>query len=123
MAELFGIDIAAVVADSIAAAGDLRPGTLTKSTPGSRTGGQLTAGTNPTTASHSFRGFVERRDARRQGQVGREPMSIVTILGASVSGGAAPEVNDVATVDGTAYVLLELISRDPASAVYEFRTE
>ena len=48
---------------------------------------------------------------------------IVTILGKSVQPFAVPEVNDIATIDGASFTLLELLSRDPAEAVYEFRAE
>jgi len=123
MVELFGIDIAKVVNDSITGAGGVRPGTLTKVTPGTRTGGSLTGGTNPTTTSHSFQGFVETKEVRRDGQVGAGIMAVVTMLGDSVSPTAVPTVNDTVLIDGVTYTLLELLSRDPAEAVYEFAAE
>ncbi len=121
MAELFGIDIAQVVADSIADAGNLRPGTLNKIEPGTRTGGNLTAGTNPTSTAHTFQGFVETKTPRREGTIVADPMSVVTILGATVSPAAVPEVNDTAVIDGVTWNLDKLLSRDPAEAVYEFQ--
>lgn len=121
MADLFGIDIAAAVNDSIVAAGNVRAGTLTKVTPGTRTPGDLTGGTNPTTATHSFNGFYEARTVRADGTLARTTMDVVTILGASLS--VVPEVNDQATIDGTTWTLTRLISRDPASAVYEFEAQ
>ncbi len=121
MPNFFGIDIAGLVNSSIAGAGGVRPGTLTKTVPGSRTVGDPTAGTNPTTTSHSFSGFAETREARRPGQVGASSMAVVTVLGASVSPAAVPEVNDTATIDGVVYVLVELLSGDPAGATFEFR--
>lgn len=123
MVELFGIDIAQVVADSIAGAGGVRPGSMTKVTPGTRTPGDLTDGTNPTTTAHTFQGFVETKEARRDGQVGAGIMAVVTVIGASVVPLAVPEVNDTVVIDGVTYTLLELLSRDPASAVYEFAAE
>jgi hypothetical protein len=123
MPSLFGIDIAKTIADNIAAAGDVRSGTLTKSSAGARTPGDVTAGNNPTTSTHSFKGFVETRAQRREGSQVPEGMGVVTILGATVSPAAVPAVNDVATIDGDSYTLLKLISRDPAAAVYEFMVE
>lgn len=123
MAELFGLDIAEIVNDSITAAGGVRPGSLLKTTPGTRTGGSLTGGTNPVTTVHTFQGFSETKENRRTGQVGAMSLGIVTILGKSVLPFAVPEVNDVATIDGVDWTLLELMSRDPAEAVYEFRAE
>lgn len=121
MAKLFGIDIAKVINTEIANAGGVLTGSLVKTTPGTRTPSDPTAGTNPTTTTYSFKGFSEERERRREGQVGTTVYSVVTILGASLS--VVPEVNDTATVDGVTYQLVELLSRDPASAVYEFRAE
>lgn len=123
MADLFGIDIAGTLNDAMEEAGGLLDGTLTRTTPGTRTGGSLTAGTNPTTTTHTFKGFVETKEKRRPDQVGSRGTAVVTILGASLSPATTPRVNDTATIDGSTYTLLELLSRDPASAVYEFRTE
>ncbi len=120
MVELFGVDIAQVVADSITEAGNLRPGILTKIVPGTRTGGSLTGGTNPTETSHTFQGFVETKTSRREGTLVADPMSVVTILGATVTPFTEPEVNDGAIIDNVTWNLGKLLSRDPASAVYEF---
>ena len=68
-------------------------------------------------------GFVETKEDRRPGQVGASTLSVVTVLGTSVSPAAAPEVNDRALIDGVTYTLVELLSSDPAAAVYEFKTE
>lgn len=123
MAKLFGLDIAKIVSDSIAGAGGVRPGVLTVKTTGTRTPGSLTAGTQPTTTTYTFKGFAENRTQRRFGTSLSEQMSIVTILGASVQSLYVPKVDDIAVIDGQSYMLKELMARDPASAVYEFRTE
>lgn len=120
---LFGLDIAGLVADSIASAGGVRDVTLTKTTPGTR-GSSLTAGTNPTTTTHSCKGFVETREVRRSGSLVGDSLSVVSILGDTVSNGTVtPEVNDTALIDGTTWNLTELISADPAGALYEFEAE
>lgn len=123
MPNLFGLNIAKLVSDSIAQAGGVRPGVLSHMAPGARTAGDLASGVNPTTTMHSFKGFVERRVVRRRGFI--EPMDtpVVTLLGASVSPSVVPAINDVVTVDGAEYTLLELLSADPAAAVYEFAAE
>ncbi len=123
MPDLFGLDIAGIINTEIANAGGVLAGTLTKTTPGARTGGQLTGGTNPATSAHAFNGFVETKEDRRPGQVGAMSMAVVTVLGASVSPAAVPEVNDTAVLDGVTYTLVELLSGDPATAVFEFRAE
>lgn len=121
MPNLFGIDIAGIINSEIAGAGGVLSGTLTRTVPGTRTAGSLTAGTNPTETTHSFKGFVETKADRRPGQIGVQSMAVVTILGASLS--VTPEVNDTALLDGVTYTLVELLTRDPAAAVYEFRAE
>ncbi|MEE8609011.1 MAG: hypothetical protein V3S55_15510 [Nitrospiraceae bacterium] len=83
----------------------------------------LSSGTQPRTSSHAFQGFVETREKRRSDQVATSSMAVVTILGASVASSVIPQVNDSVTIDGDTYTLVELLSRDPAEAVYEFRTE
>lgn len=121
MPNLFGLDIAGIINSEIARAGGVLSGTLTRTVPGTRTGGSLTAGTNPTETTHSFKGFAETKEDRRSGQIGAQSMAVVTVLGASLS--VVPEVNDRALLDGVTYTLVELLSRDPAAAVFEFRAE
>lgn len=123
MANLFGLNIAKIVNDSIAGAGGVLSATLTKTTPGTRTPGSLTGGTNPTTATYACKGFIELKEVRRPDQVGASVKPTITILGASVASSAVPEVNDSILIDGSTYQLIKLISRDPASAVYEFEAE
>ncbi len=122
MADLFGIDIAKTVSDSIAAAGGVRPGTLTHISPGTR-GANPTGGTAPTETSHTFQGFVDQRDVRRTGEVATNNMSVVSMLGASVLPLVVPVVNDRVVIDGVTYTLVELLGLDPASALYEFAAD
>lgn len=123
MPNLFNLDLAKMVTDALAQAGGVISGTLTKTTPGTRTPGSLTGGTNPTTTTHSFQGVIEVREIRREGQVGAKIMSVVAIYGASISPAAVPEVNDTVTIESETRILLELIGRDPSASVYEFTTE
>jgi len=123
MAKLFGIDIAKEVNRGIASAGGVLPGVLTVSTSGTRTPGDLTGGTNPSSVTKAFRGFVETEGDRRPGSTVAGSMAVVTILGASVQDGVVPEVNMEVNIEGTDYSLVELLSRDPAQAVYRFRGE
>lgn len=121
--ELFGTNVAQELADAIDDAGGLLDGTLTSTTPGTRTAGSLTGGTNPTSTSHTFQGLVEEKAVRRRGALTAENMSVLTIVGATLSPATVPGVNDSATIDGATYMLMELLSRDPARAVYQFRAE
>lgn len=108
MAEIFGIDIAKEVADGLAAAGGVRPGTLSQNG-----------------SEHSFRGFTEVRaassgDERVGDSLVYQGRRLVNIVGASLPAGVAPNVGDTATIDGVDYILGDLVSLDPAQALYTF---
>ena len=121
MGDLFGLDIAQLVADAIASAGNLQTGTLLKSTPGAVDPTDPTAAVPPTVTYHSFQGFIEQRAVRRDETLIAEPTPIMTIIGKSVSPAAEPKVNDRAELAGITYELDRLIRRDPAGATYEFQ--
>jgi hypothetical protein len=124
MPNLFGLNIAKIINDAIQSAGGLRPGTLTKVTPGTRTPGSLTGGTNPTTTTHSCSCYVTLdSEIRRAGQVGARKNPQVLILGASVSPTAVPEVNDRIAIDGITYTLIAAIGKDPSGSTYEFEAD
>ena len=99
MPDLFGLDIAGIVNQEIVGAGNVRTGTLNRITPGSR-GATLIGGNSPTTTVHSFNGFVETKTRRSGDSLVEEPMAMLSILGASVSPAAVPQVGDTATIDG-----------------------
>lgn len=122
MPDLFGIDIAGEIAQAFS--GQLVIGTLTKVVSGTRTPGNLTGGTNPTTSSHSFEGFIENRtNKRRDGTLVSSTGEFVTILGASVSPSAVPEQGDGINIESVDYRIIEITGRDPAAATYECRVE
>lgn len=116
MADLFGIDIAGILNDAMGPG--LLEGTLTQITPGVRTPGQLSSGTNPTEAVHTFRGFVERVSASRNWTlVDRHPVR-VSILAASLPFEVVPLVGDRVEIDGGIYEIVGDINVDPATALY-----
>ena len=104
MAELFGIDIAELVAEAIDGAGGLQPGTLIK-------GGGM---------RHAFQGFFQLQQIRETETLVVATIPVLTIIGNSLPAGIVPEVNDGAEHADIRYDLVRLISRDPAAAVYEF---
>lgn len=118
MANLFGINVAGLVASSIARAGGVHTGTLSRKTAGVRTPGSLAKGTNPTTVTYTFKGFREVSEDRRSGSTVSATGSVVTILGATLP--VVPLVGDVVTIDGATLTLTELKERDPAGASYLF---
>lgn len=117
---LFGLNIAQLVLDGVNAAGGLLTGTLTKRTATARTPGDLTSGLNPTSAGHSFQGFIENRtESTRAGSLVSEGGQFVSILGASLPSGIIPEQGDLITIEGTTFEVLSITERDPAAALYE----
>lgn len=121
MPDLFGVDIAQEIADAFA--GQLVTGTLVKVTPGTRTPGSLTGGTNPTPANYAFEGFLDNGSEKRVAGLAPLDGEFMSILGNSLTSGIVPAVNDRATLDGKTYTLVELVERDPAAALYKFRVE
>lgn len=118
----FGVDIQQQVADAFR--GNVATGTLTKRAPGSRTPGDLTAGTNPSETSYTFDGFLEVKRVRAEGEVNASERSVLTIIAGSLEGGTiAPAAGDRATIDGLTVTVSEILERDPATAVYECLVE
>lgn len=119
--KLFGVDISGEIAKAFS--GELRTGTLTKKSPGTRTVGQLTAGTNPAARAHTFEGFVENKSVRRPGEISAEPMAVLTIIGDSVKPATKPEVNDLVIIDSLEFEITEILEVDPAEATFACRVE
>lgn len=115
--KLFGVDIAGLINQEVG------PGvldlTLIKVTPGTRTGGQLTGGTNPTTASTAGKGFIDDyQDRQIDETVIRRGDRRVLIVGNSLSGGSViPAAGDQVTIEGATYEIVN-VARDPAAATY-----
>lgn len=117
MPQLFGLDIAQIVADAVASAGNIKEATLIKIIPGARTPGQLTGGTNPTTTTHAARGYFDSLSSLRPETVVKDASGVVGLLGASIAGGQVPESGDQVTIESLTFRILQ-VDRDPASALY-----
>ena len=116
MPDLFGIDIAKLVADNIGPG--VLPAVLTKVTPGTRTAGSLTAGTNSTSVDHDCRGFIDDYDASQiDGTLIKMDDHKVTIIGGTLPAGVIPVQNDHVFIEGTTYEIIR-VKRDPAAATY-----
>ena len=120
MIDLFGRDIAGQIARGFQQAGGLRPGVLTKRTGGERDPDNPTRRLPATPTEHAYQGFEEKRSIRRADSLIVETISVLSILGGSITPAAVPEVNDNAELDGEQFELIRLILRDPAAALYEF---
>lgn len=124
MPKLFGLDIAKIVNDSMKAAGGLPDGTLTRTTTGSRTASDLTAGPSTSTTDYAFTGFLENLStSRRSGTLVRQAGQYVTILGASLPEGIEPTTGDRITIEGQTFEVTEVPTRDPAAATYICRVQ
>lgn len=115
--KLFGIDIAKIVADNIGPG--VLSAVLTVVTPGTRTPGQLTGGTNPTTATYACKGFIDSKAQRnRDGQLVSDGTEKVLLIGNTIaSGTVSPSIGDKVTIEGATYTI-EVVDRDPAGATF-----
>ncbi len=90
--------------------------TLIKVTAGSRTGGAVSGGTNPSSGSDSCRGYENSFDANQID--GTQVMTndrMVCLFASTLT--AAPEAGDKVTIGGVTYRILS-VARDPASVLY-----
>lgn len=113
---LFGVDISGLINANVGPG--VNDATLTKVTPGTRSPGQLTGGTNPATADYACKGFVDpiSRD-RVDGTLVKDGDANVQIVGDSVASGQVPEVGDTVTILSRTYEIVA-IEVDPALALY-----
>lgn len=98
-------------------AGMTKAATLIRSTPGTRTVGALTAGTNPTTTNVPCLGLV-RNTTRDEiaGTLIEKNDRIVMLFGKSL-GDVVPTAKDRITIEGVSQVIIA-VERDPAGAVF-----
>jgi hypothetical protein len=117
---LFGANISGIIAGVLGP--QVLPVTITKSTPGARTPGNLTAGRTKTTRAFPCRGFWED-------YTGPPPATITLqlgdrkaiLLGDTIPLGGIPQRGDTITIEGQSLFVWQLQSRDPDAAVYTFQ--
>ncbi|MFL6864123.1 MAG: hypothetical protein ACJ8DZ_14100 [Allosphingosinicella sp.] len=122
--ELFGIDIAGIVADSLG--GGLPDVTITRETPGARDSSNLTGGpSRGKPLTFGCKGFWEDFNGTPPAGIQLEANDRKAILiGNTIPAGGAPLRNDAITVheevgDSTLYVV-QLLKRDPAAATFTY---
>jgi hypothetical protein len=94
--------------------------TLTKVTQGTRTVGQLTGGTNPTSVSYSCKGFVDQQafSDRPDAPLVNYRARVAVLIGLSIENGTViPAQGDQLTIEGATYNIAS-VARDPAKATY-----
>ncbi len=114
---LFGVDISGLIKKHVEAG--VNDAVLIKVTGGSRTAGQLTGGTNPTTASHDCKGFIDILDRNRvDATLTEKADTLIALLGDTINGGSTvPTPGDRITILGTTYNVIQVLV-DPAQALY-----
>lgn len=116
MPNLFGKDIAGIIGNKLGK--HLLDGTLTHTTPGIRTPGSLTAGTNPTTATSTFKGIIsDYKEREIDGTLVQQGDRKVLILAATLTPAVVPEVGDRVSLEGDTFEV-KRVSRDPAAATF-----
>lgn len=100
-------DIAGLVADGLGQADMLKPATLIRVTPGTRTPGAVTSGTNPTTTSYPVQAVPgELTRLRIQGSLIEGVDRVIKIVGASLPAGVTPTPTDRITMDGATVTIV-----------------
>lgn len=120
--KLGGVNVRALVNKEVGRQlrGDEFNAVLVKVTPGQRSTGASTSGTNPTDTNHKAKGLVSQySDAMIDGQQIKRSDRRVLLLGGSIQGGAVPEPGDKITIEGVTYNIVEDgVKRDPVDATY-----
>lgn len=113
-------DIAGLVGAPLVAAGITKPATLIKVTPGTRLPGDVTSGTNPTTARFAAQGIpISTSTLLAAGTLLAGVDRAVMLLGSTITGGARPAPGDSIEIDGaTSVIVAGGVSTDPARAAY-----
>ncbi len=113
--ELFGVDIAGIVAREVGPG--LLDAVLTRKTPGTRTPGNLTGGTNPVSTAHTAKGIKSPLTSLRPDSIVEDAMAVVLLIGDTISPAAVPAEQDLISIEGTSYTIVQ-VARDPAAATY-----
>lgn len=119
MTTLMGIDFAAEIAAAFGPS-DLLPATLRHRTTGTRTPGQLSGGTNPTTTNYVTRGVVLEYSLHDLGVapgVQSGDKKVMLIAKPLTDAGVEPRGDDSLTIEGKTYSVVA-VRRDPATATY-----
>jgi hypothetical protein len=119
---LFGLDIAGIVESAISAAGGLLPATLIVVTPGTRTPGSVSAGTNPTSTDYACKGLVsDYAVGQIDNTLVQQGDRKVLLIARSIGGGAVePKPSDRVTIESRTYTVIA-VTRDAAAAAYHLQ--
>ena len=93
--------------------------TLTKVTPGTRTSGSLTSGTNPTTTAYTCKGYISTfNDTQFPNTLVQNGDRAVVLLAESLT--VVPTPGDKVTIQSNTYTIREKgVERDPSTSIYK----
>lgn len=118
--ELFGVDIAGIVADNIGPG--LLDVTIIRTAEGDRQAGNLTGGRESTPATFTgTKGIWE--DLPRTAPPGIEFQlndRVALLIGDTIPAGGIPIRNDAIEIEGIRLWVVQLLGRDPAAATYRY---
>ncbi len=90
---------------------------LTVFTRGTRTGNN-TGGTNPTSTTHTAKGFIDSTDIKSvKGTLVEAGDFVIQVVGDSISVAVVPKVDDQLNIESNQFII-KVIDRDPAAAMY-----
>ncbi len=109
--------IAKAVRAGLKGAGMYKPATLHKVTPGTRTPGAQTAGTNPTETTQACEGFVTSTKKDKIGGTLVEKNDRIVVLFGDSLGTVTPTTRDKVTIENVKQSIVG-VDRDAAGATY-----
>ena len=116
MPKLFGIDIRGIVGQAIGSG--LLPGKLHSASVSARAAGSM-AGNTITYADHDFRGIVSSYNRVKYPSSNFiDGDGNLLLIDATVKPYVEVKAGDRITIDGTTYEIIDILSRDPASAAW-----
>ena len=117
MPNLFGLNIAKIVGDAFN--GKLVTGSMTHFTLGAQNA-DSTAGKQRTPSTHAVQGILEDyTDDKIDGTNARRADRKILLMANLINPFVVPEMNDVISMEGTAYTIVADVKRDPAAATFE----
>ncbi len=116
MAGLFGVDLPKILNGALGS--NSLDATLVVVTPGTRTPGDPTSGTNPTTANKTAKGYVQDYDDFQvDGEMVQRGDRKIVLFADAIESSAVPKTSDRITIESSTYDIVN-VKRGPAAATY-----
>lgn len=114
---LFGVNISGLIKEYVGTG--VLDASLIKFTSATRTVGQLTGGTNPTSTTYACKGFIDTQAKTDiTGTLVADDGVTIVLIGDTINGGATDvDSGDQIAIEGRTYIV-GVVDRDPAAATY-----